>query len=89
MCAREDPSNNCPMCNMVSALSFACEQAGVTVNWQADSELRGLCAGKEQPLLQDYTGVRGVCLCVYVCACLGGYNDTKLILTYLNNYMLN
>jgi hypothetical protein len=46
MCAREDPSDNTPLCTMVSALAAACEKADIIVDWQADSALRELCDGK-------------------------------------------
>ena len=45
MCAREDPADNCPLCNALSALAYECHAAGVNVDWQTNAKLRGLCSG--------------------------------------------
>ena len=45
MCARADIEDYTPLCTMLSALAHACEKVGVTVDWQSDDTLRGLCSG--------------------------------------------
>ena len=48
MCAREDPSDNGPFCNMLSALAYACKRiARIKVYWQ-DTELLEYCSGTNQ-----------------------------------------
>jgi hypothetical protein len=46
MCSRDDASDNTPMCNMVSALAYACKKAGIDVKWFENEDLMRICHSK-------------------------------------------
>lgn len=46
MCARADPADNTPVCVWVLALSRACKEIGVIVDWMSDPTLSATCQGK-------------------------------------------
>ena len=46
MCARDDSSDNGPVCLWLAALSHECRQKGIEVTWHTRPELQSLCAGR-------------------------------------------
>ena len=46
MCARKDPSDNCPMCLFVSAMAMDCLAHGIKISWYDNFELAHTCASK-------------------------------------------
>ena len=46
MCSRDEAADNTPMCNMVSAMAYACKKHGIDIKWHENEDLMKICHSK-------------------------------------------